>query len=123
MSYIRADETPHVDKVRRLLGLAGIGVNGAWLLVYEFFAWRKLHNRKQAGALVGLFGVARLAERHGVRVRLRARSPRGLIALVWLPDGITERATSPSPWSGDRTILSRPLGYAPAVRAPHVGHP
>jgi transposase len=51
------DETPHVDQVRRLLGLAGIGVNGAWLLVYEFFGWRKLHNRKQAGALVGLTGT------------------------------------------------------------------
>ncbi|HEV3118354.1 MAG TPA: IS110 family transposase [Gemmataceae bacterium] len=51
------DTTPHVDMVRRLLGLAGIGVNGAWLLVYEFFAWRKLQNRKQAGALVGLTGT------------------------------------------------------------------
>ena len=45
------DATAHVDKVRRLLGLAGLGVNGAWLLVYEFFAWRELQNRKQAGAL------------------------------------------------------------------------
>jgi transposase len=51
------DATPHVDMVRRLLGLAGIGVNGAWLLVYEFFAWRQLQNRKQAGALVGLTGT------------------------------------------------------------------
>ena len=51
------DATAHVDKVRRLLGLAGIGVNGAWLLVYEFFAWRKLQNRKQVGALVGLTGT------------------------------------------------------------------
>ncbi len=54
---ILCDMTPHVDMVRRLLGLAGIGVNGAWLLVYEFFAWRKLQNRKQAGALVGLTGT------------------------------------------------------------------
>jgi transposase len=54
---ILCDATAHVDKVRRLLGLAGIGVNGAWLLVYEFFAWRKLQNRKQAGALVGLTGT------------------------------------------------------------------
>jgi transposase len=54
---LRCDETPHVDQVRQLLGLAGIGVNGAWLLVYEFFAWRKLQNRKQAGALVGLTGT------------------------------------------------------------------
>jgi len=54
---LRCDATPQVDKVRQLLGLAGIGVNGAWLLVYEFFGWRKLLNRKQAGALVGLTGT------------------------------------------------------------------
>ena len=51
---------------------------------------------------MGLFAVARLAERHGVRVRLRAGSPRGLVALVWLPDGIIERGTGPSVWPGDR---------------------
>jgi len=26
--------------VRRLMNLRGIGQNGAWLLVYEFFSWR-----------------------------------------------------------------------------------
>jgi hypothetical protein len=51
---------------------------------------------------MGLFAVARLAERHGVRVRLRARSPRGLVVLVWLPDSVTEHGTAPSPWSGGR---------------------
>ena len=51
---------------------------------------------------MGLFAVARLAERHGVRVRLRARSPRGLTALVWLPDGVIERGAAPSGWSGGR---------------------
>jgi signal transduction histidine kinase len=51
---------------------------------------------------MGLFAVARLAERHGVRVRLRAKSPRGLIALVWLPDSVTERGTAPSGWPGGR---------------------
>jgi signal transduction histidine kinase len=40
---------------------------------------------------MGLFAVARLAERHGVRVRLRPRSPHGLTALIWLPEGVTER--------------------------------
>jgi signal transduction histidine kinase len=40
---------------------------------------------------MGLFAVARLAQRHGVRVRLRPRSPQGLTALVWLPDSVTER--------------------------------
>jgi signal transduction histidine kinase len=43
---------------------------------------------------MGLFAVARLAERHGVRVRLRPRSPHGLTALVWLPDSATERESN-----------------------------
>jgi signal transduction histidine kinase len=43
---------------------------------------------------MGLFAVARLAERHGVRVRLRPRAPHGLTALVWLPDNIIEREAS-----------------------------
>jgi transposase len=51
---IRCDDTPHVDKVRALLNLWGIGVSGAWLLVYEMFAWRDFQNRKQVGGSVGL---------------------------------------------------------------------
>ncbi len=35
---------------------------------------------------MGLFVVARLAARHGIRVRLRPASAGGLTALVWLPD-------------------------------------
>ena len=50
---------------------------------------------------MGLFAVARLAERHGVRVRLRTRAPHGLTALVWLPDTVTERGRTPTPsWAG-----------------------
>jgi len=87
---------------------------------------------------MGLFAVARLAERHGVRVRLRARSPRGLVALVWLPDSITERGTVPSPWSGGRpgrlasaAAVPREPGPAPdpsmpdwfrSPQAPAAGH-
>jgi len=51
---IRDDQTPHVEKVRRLLGLKGIGANGAWLLVEEFFAWRQIQNRRELGSLAGL---------------------------------------------------------------------
>jgi hypothetical protein len=40
---------------------------------------------------MGLFAVSRLAARHGVRVRLRAATPRGLSVLAWLPDSITGR--------------------------------
>ena len=51
---IRADHTPRVDQVRTLLDLAGVGLSGSWLLVYELFGWRKFTNRRQVGAIVGL---------------------------------------------------------------------
>jgi signal transduction histidine kinase len=48
---------------------------------------------------MGLFAVGRLAERHGVRVRLQARSPQGLTAMIWLPDGVTKRQARPAGWA------------------------
>ena len=45
---------------------------------------------------MGLFVVARLAARHGIRVRLRPSSRGGLTALVWLPDEVI-LCESPSP--------------------------
>jgi signal transduction histidine kinase len=48
---------------------------------------------------MGLFAVGRLAERHGVRVRLQAGSPRGMSAMIWLPDSVTERQARPAGWA------------------------
>ena len=47
---------------------------------------------------MGLFVVARLAARHGIRVRLRPAASGGLTALVWLPDeAVTHEADGSSP--------------------------
>jgi transposase len=51
---IRTADDSCVEMVRHLLRLRGIGENSAWLLVMEFFAWRKFRNRRQIGALAGL---------------------------------------------------------------------
>jgi transposase len=51
---IRTSTDEPVGKVRTLLNLRGIGANSAWLFVMEFFAWRRIRNRKQLGALAGL---------------------------------------------------------------------
>src|SRR5580698_5283169 len=71
----------------------GIGVSEARLADMN---WR-LDNRPAIDVSVsrhmGLFAVARLAERHGVRVRLRPAQPQGLSALVWLPDSVIERTS------------------------------
>jgi transposase len=42
-----------IDKIRQLMQLKGIGINGAWLLVMEFFGWRAFKNRREVGALAG----------------------------------------------------------------------
>jgi len=64
---------------------SGVGVSPARL---DEMNWR-LDNPPMVDVSVsrhmGLFAVSRLAARHGVRVRLRAASPQGLCALVWLP--------------------------------------
>ena len=48
------ENSPAIDKVRKLLGLKAIGIGSSWLYVHEFFAWRKFKNRREVGALSGL---------------------------------------------------------------------
>ena len=78
----------------------GIGVSEARL---EEMNWR-LDNPPTIDVSVsrhmGLFAVAKLAERHGVRVRLRPALPQGLSALVWLPDSLIERTAKLSAAAG-----------------------
>src|ERR687893_479642 len=42
-----------MDQIRQLMLLKGIGINGAWLLVMEFFGWRAFNNRREVGGLAG----------------------------------------------------------------------
>ncbi len=46
---------------------------------------------------MGLFVVARLAARHGIRIRLRPAETGGLVALVWLPDEAITRESPDGP--------------------------
>jgi transposase len=52
----KGDDDPAVGKVRRLMGLKGIGDNSSWMYVREVFGWRQIKNRRQLGGLVGLAG-------------------------------------------------------------------
>jgi transposase len=51
---IRTDSSPQGEQMRRLVSLKGIGANGAWLLVREFFGWRQIRNRRELASLAGL---------------------------------------------------------------------
>ena len=52
-----ATKDGRIEKVARLMCLGGIGVQGAWILVMEFFGWRQFRNRREVGALAGLTGT------------------------------------------------------------------
>jgi signal transduction histidine kinase len=71
---------------------------------------------------MGLFVVARLAARHGIRVRLQQAEVGGLTALVWLPDEVVEYQSSAAPPRLDRfgDVGSRPDSREAA--AVHPGH-
>jgi signal transduction histidine kinase len=77
----------------------GVGISESRL---EELNWR-LENPPVVDVTVsrhmGLFAVAHLAARHGIRVRLRPSSPRGLAAMIWLPASV---ATSAVPRYGER---------------------
>jgi signal transduction histidine kinase len=57
---------------------------------------------------MGLFVVARLAARHGIRVRLRPGPDGGLTALVWLPDETVTFEGIGSPPAPRRLVHDRP---------------
>ncbi len=66
---------------------------------------------------MGLFVVARLAARHGIRVRLRPATTGGLTALVWLPDETVTHEGNGSP-SGLRRFERNGSGSAGRPRGP-----
>ena len=67
---------------------------------------------------MGLFVVARLAARHGIRVRLRPATGVGLTALVWLPDEVVVRETAAR--SGGPGQFPEPLARF-AIGSPPAG--
>ena len=52
-AQLQTSSETSIDKVRQLMQLKGIGSNGAWLLVREFFGWRAVTHRRAVGGLAG----------------------------------------------------------------------
>jgi hypothetical protein len=71
---------------------------------------------------MGLFVVARLAARHGIRVRLRPASMGGLTALVWLPDEVISYETAGVP-PGLRRFETASTAAAGSVADPAAASP
>jgi transposase len=52
-AQLQTSSETSIDKVRQLMQLKGIGINGAWLWVMEFFGWRACKNRREVGGVAG----------------------------------------------------------------------
>ena len=48
-AQLQASTDARIDQVRQLMQLKGIGINGAGLVVMEFFGWHAFTNRREVG--------------------------------------------------------------------------
>ena len=88
LEVLRTSNSRCAKLARVLLQLVSVGVNGAWVISYEFLGWREFKNRRQVGALAGLVGVP---HNSGEMVRDRGISKEGnsqvrslMVELAWL---------------------------------------
>jgi len=52
-AVLQTSSDASIDKMRQLMMLKGMGINGAWWFVMEFFGWRAFTNRREVGGLAG----------------------------------------------------------------------
>jgi transposase len=84
---VRNDQTPEVDRIRRLLSLKGVGVKGAWLLMQEVFSWRSIRNRRHLASLAGLaptpYGSGQMDREQGISKAGNKRLRWLMVQLAW----------------------------------------
>jgi transposase len=80
-ALLHTSQEAALEKVRQLMHLRGIGINGAWLLVMEFFGWRACKNRREVG---GLAGVTPTPYHSGERAREQGITKAGNRHVRWM---------------------------------------
>jgi transposase len=85
---VREDDVAHVELVRRLLDLKGIGPVMVWLLVREVFGWRAIKNRRELASLVGLdptpYQSGDLHRERGISKAGNSRVRWAMVELAWM---------------------------------------
>ena len=81
-AQLQASTDARIDQVRQLMQLKGIGINGAWLLVMEFFGWRACKNRREVGG--GLAGFTPTPYQSGERAREQGITKSGNRHVRWM---------------------------------------
>lgn len=57
LKKLKTGEGPAYKSIRQLMNLKGIGEVSSWVLIMEWFSWRKFKNRREIGAAAGLVGT------------------------------------------------------------------
>ncbi len=133
-SFSAADMPVHIKGYLLTTGGALVDVTdrGIGMAANEMaYANQQLDNPPPPGIDIpkwmGLLVVARLAARHGIRVRLNQTDLGGLTALVWLPDEILTHypaAADPgSPATAPRGAATGSRPFVPARMDPQAAHP
>lgn len=77
-----------LEQVRQLMKLCALGVNSAWVLVMEFFGWRRFKNRRELGGLSGLaptpYSSGSMEREQGISKAGNRRVRAMLIELAWM---------------------------------------
>jgi transposase len=85
---VRDDDIAHIDQVRRLLDLKGVGPVTAWALVREVFGWREIANRRELASLVGLdptpYQSGDLHRERGISKAGNRRVRWSMVELAWM---------------------------------------
>jgi transposase len=86
---IRTNDTDEgILKIRKLMCLGALGVNSSWLFVREVFGWRKIRNRRQIGAIVGLtptpYSSGKSTREQGISRAGNRRMRTMAIEIAWL---------------------------------------
>jgi transposase len=85
---VRDDGVAHVELVRRLLDLKGVGPVTAWALVREVFGWRRIANRRELASLVGLdptpYQSGDLHRERGISKAGNGRVRWTMVELAWM---------------------------------------
>jgi transposase len=85
---LREGTGPHLEGMRRLMGLKAVGVRSAWILVMELFSWRRIRTGKELGALVGLtptpYGSGQRDREQGISKAGNKHVRSLVVELAWL---------------------------------------
>jgi transposase len=103
-------ETAHaasLAKIRQLMQLKGIGINGAWLLVMAFFGGRDFKNRREVG---GLAGVTPTPYQSGASAREQGITKAGNRHVRWMTTALAWRWLRYQPESVLRCWFRERLG-------------